>query len=102
MGVATGGNWHSGNYAYQWDSNYNEILKEEKIKELEKKVKAVVRKKIDDIDIDSIEDFVHFLGVLMNGLRELIEDDPEEDLDDNIHFLLDELEKELNQWIEQN
>jgi len=86
--------------AYQWGTQYQETLKNQKVAELEKKVEQIVRKKIDDIDINSFEDFAYYLENLIKGLRELVEtnftnDDGE--LPDNLEFLLDELQNELEQ-----
>jgi hypothetical protein len=80
-------------------------LRDAKIIDLEKKIKQITKKKIDDIDIESFGEFAHFLGVLLKGLHELFETEFSEDdgeLPENLEFLLDELQKELDQWIEPN
>lgn len=76
-------------------------MRDARIKELENKLKSVVRKKIDKIQITSMADFAYFLDVLIKGMKEFIEENYEENTD-NMQFLLDELEKELDQWIEVN
>lgn len=76
-------------------------MRDARIKDLETKLKAMVRKKIDKIQITSMADFAYFLDVLIKGMKEFIEENYEESTD-NMQFLLDELEKELDQWIEVN
>ncbi len=76
-------------------------MQDAKVKDLEKKLKSMVKKKIDKIKITSMADFAYFLDVLIQGLREFLEEHFDEDTD-NLQFLLDELEKELDQWIETN
>ena len=106
-----GGNWNpntttwasattGGNFAYSWDKEYNETLKNVKVKELEQKIKSLVRKKIENIEITSFEDFAFFLTTLLDGLSKLVDEYDGIYLTDNMEFLIDELKKELDEWTE--
>lgn len=70
---------------------------EGKVAELEKKLKAEKRKKITNIDIQSLQDFHFFMVTLLDKLKAHLGE--EEKLHDNLEFLIDELVIELDKML---
>lgn len=70
---------------------------EEKVKELEKKLRAEKRKKINNIEIESLQQFHFFMTTLLEKLKAHLGE--EDKLHDNLEFLIDELVVELDKML---